>query len=81
MARPRGIAQLRYRARVNSAHYKYIAYQGDKTEQLFDMLNDPQEQRNLSGEVAAAGALADHRRMLAEWEAHSNPPRSCPAAG
>ena len=33
------------------------------------MLNDPQEQRNLSGEVAAAGQLADHRRMLAEWEA------------
>jgi arylsulfatase A-like enzyme len=58
---------------VRSARYKYIAYQGDKTDQLFDMAGDPWETRNLAADPAAAGPLAEHRRMLAEWESQLKP--------
>ena len=58
---------------VRSARYKYIAYQGDRTDQLFDMVDDPGETRNLAADAAAAGPLAEHRRMLAEWESQLKP--------
>ena len=58
---------------VRSARYKYIAYRGDQTDQLFDMRDDPGETRNLAPEPAAAAALAEHRRMLAEWESRLKP--------
>jgi len=58
---------------VRTARYKYIAYQGDKTDQLFDMLSDPLELRNVSAESAYAGTMADHRQMLADWEAQLKP--------
>ena len=58
---------------VRSARHKYIAYQGDKTDQLFDLVNDPDEKKNLSGETVTASLLADHRQMLAEWEAQLKP--------
>jgi arylsulfatase A-like enzyme len=58
---------------VRSAQYKYIAYQGDKTEQLFDLQSDPWETKNLAAETTAAGPLADHRRLLAEWESPLKP--------
>ena len=58
---------------VRSARYKYIAYQGDKTDQLFDLANDPWETKNLSGDAAHTGPLVDHRRMLVEWESRLKP--------
>jgi choline-sulfatase len=58
---------------VRSARYKYIAYRGDKTDQLFDLAGDPGETRNLAADPAAAGPLAEHRRMLAEWESRLKP--------
>jgi arylsulfatase A-like enzyme len=58
---------------VRSAQYKYITYQGDQTEQLFDLHSDPWEMKNLAMESAAAIPLADHRRMLAEWESRLKP--------
>ena len=58
---------------VRTAQYKYIAYQGNKTEQLFDLNRDPWEMKNLAPDTAAAGPLADHRRMLADWESRLKP--------
>jgi choline-sulfatase len=58
---------------VRTARYKYIAYQGDATDQLFDMLSDPWETRNLATQRSLAGPLAEHRRMLAQWESRLKP--------
>lgn len=58
---------------VRTARYKYIAYQGSKTDQLFDMLSDPLETRNLSGDSAVASVVADHRQMLNDWESQLKP--------
>jgi choline-sulfatase len=58
---------------VRSTRYKYIAYQGSQTEQLFDMAGDPGETRNLAPDPAAAGPLAEHRRMLGQWESQLKP--------
>jgi choline-sulfatase len=58
---------------VRTAQYKYVAYQGDKTEQLFDLAADPWETKNLALDTAAAGPLADHQRLLAQWEQQLKP--------
>ena len=58
---------------VRSARYKYIAYRGDRTDQLFDMVGDPWETRNLAADPAAAGPMAEHRQMLAQWESRLKP--------
>ncbi len=54
---------------VRTDRYKYITYAGDPVEQLFDMARDPGELSNLADDAAHAEVLADHRRMLREWEA------------
>lgn len=53
---------------IRTARYKYITYHGDPVEQLFDMLDDPGETRNLAGRSEYASALEDHRRLLRQWE-------------
>jgi choline-sulfatase len=53
---------------VRTSQYKYIAYKSDPAEQFFDMQADPGETRDLAGDGRAAAALAEHRRMLEEWE-------------
>ncbi len=58
---------------IRTADYKYIAYEGDPVEQLFDMKNDPWETKNLAGEPRCASALADHRKLLAAWSARLDP--------
>ena len=58
---------------VRTPRYKYITYHGSQTEQLFDLTNDPGETRNLSAESSCAAILADHQRMLAEWESRLKP--------
>ena len=54
---------------IRTDRYKYIAYQGDRVEQLFDMKADPWETENLAPEAGHADALASHRKLLADWEA------------
>ena len=54
---------------IRTPDYKYIMYQGDPVEQLFDMKHDPWETRNLAPESAHADVLASHRKLLNEWEA------------
>jgi arylsulfatase A-like enzyme len=53
---------------IRTPDYKYIMYQGDPVEQFFDMRQDPGETRNLAGNTSVAGILADHRKLLKEWE-------------
>ncbi len=54
---------------IRTPEYKYITYEGDPVEQLFDMQSDPGETRNLAGEGKHADALAAHRKLLTDWEA------------
>ena len=53
---------------VRTAQYKYVMYEGDPVEQLFDMRADPGETRNLAAEGKHAEVLEAHRRLLREWE-------------
>ncbi len=63
---------------IRSPRYKYIVFRGEKPEMLFDMAADPGETKNLASEADHASALADHRRMLAEWERGLTPAPSTP---
>ncbi|MFB3827883.1 MAG: sulfatase [Bryobacteraceae bacterium] len=53
---------------VRTGRYKYVTFAGDPVEQLFDMQPDPGETRNVAADSRYAGALADHRKLLREWE-------------
>jgi len=61
---------------VRSERYKYIAYAGDSTEQLFDMKNDSGETRNLAAEARYASAVAEHRNLLRQWESRLDVPET-----
>jgi len=52
---------------IRSAQYKYVKYQNDSVEMLFDMKSDPWETKNLATDSALAPVLADHRAMLDAW--------------
>lgn len=52
---------------VRTARYKFVRYAGDPVVQLFDMLEDPWETRNLAEEARFADTVRDHDRLLAEW--------------
>ena len=52
---------------LRSRRYKYIAFNNDPVELLFDMDADPGETRNLAGDVHYAEVLADHRERLKTW--------------
>lgn len=54
---------------VRTPDYKYIAYRDDPTDQLFDMKHDPWETKNLAAEPERASIVADHRKLLSDWEA------------
>jgi choline-sulfatase len=58
---------------IRTPEYKYVAYEGDPVEQLFDMRNDPGETKNLAADSARASVLADHRRLLKDWQGHLKP--------
>jgi arylsulfatase A-like enzyme len=53
---------------VRSRRYKYVTFAADRTEQLFDMTADPGETRNLASDSAHAAALAEHKKLLLDWE-------------
>ncbi len=53
---------------VRTQRYKYITYKDDPVEQLFDMIDDPGETKNLATSSKYASTLAEHRRMLKDWE-------------
>jgi len=54
---------------VRSQRYKYITYKDDPVEQLFDMIDDPGETKNLVADSKYASTITEHRRILKDWEA------------
>ena len=53
---------------VRSARYKYNVYSsGKRNEQLFDLLNDPGETRNLVEQASLNAVVEQHRTWLCEW--------------
>ena len=65
---------------VRTRRYKFATYAGDTVEQLYDMENDPGETRNLAASSEHASALADHKKLLREWEARLDPAPELPNA-
>ena len=63
---------------VRTERYKYVTYADDPVEQLFDMRHDPGETRNLAQSHPAV--LAQHRKLLREWEARLTPATDSPHA-
>jgi len=53
---------------VRTQRYKYIKYAGDPVDQLFDMQSDPGETVNLAAGSQYASVVAEHKRLLREWE-------------
>jgi len=54
---------------VRTKQYKYITYKDELMEQLFDMKTDSGETRNLATASKYASTVAEHRRILKDWEA------------
>jgi len=59
---------------IRTDRYKYVHFQGDPVEQLFDMKKDPWETKNLYQEPRLAGTIEDHRKLLKEWNSIIRPP-------
>lgn len=53
---------------VRTERYKYIKYMNDSVEQLFDMRRDSGETKNLAAGSQYASILAEHRKLLKDWE-------------
>jgi arylsulfatase A-like enzyme len=58
---------------IRTGRYKYVRYEDDPVEQLFDMKADPWETKNLYEDPQLATVLADHRKLLKDWRAHLKP--------
>jgi choline-sulfatase len=65
---------------VRTKGYKYITYRNDSVEQLFDMKNDPGEIRNLAVNSRYSSTLAEHRKLLKDFESKLDVPSSVPNA-
>jgi arylsulfatase A-like enzyme len=63
---------------VRTPSFKYITYKDDSVEQLFDMRTDPGETKNLAASSRYASALAEHRKMLRDWESRLDVPPNAP---
>ena len=53
---------------VRSRQYKYITYRNDTCDQLYDMVADPLEMKNLVDDPEMKSVLAKHRQWLYDWE-------------
>jgi len=65
---------------VRTEGYKYITYRNEPVDQLFDMKNDPGETRNLAASARYSSTLAEHRKLLREFESKLDVPSSVPNA-
>ncbi|NOZ22835.1 MAG: sulfatase-like hydrolase/transferase [Planctomycetes bacterium] len=54
---------------IRTPQFKYVRYEGDPVEQLFDMKADPWETKNLYDNAKYASVVKDHQKLLDEWEA------------
>jgi len=58
---------------IRTSRFKYVHYEDDPVEQLFDMQADPWETKNLYDDSQYADVLRDHRKLLAQWQARLRP--------
>jgi len=65
---------------VRTKDWKYITYKDDAVEQLFDMRNDPGETKNLAASSRYAATLAEHQKLLRDWENQLDVPPNVPNA-
>ena len=65
---------------LRTEQYKYVHYEDDPVEQLFDMKADPWEMNNLHQDSKYATVLADHRKLLAEFQSRLSPVEPTPSA-
>ena len=65
---------------LRTPQFKYVHYEDDPVEQLFDMKADPWETKNLYDDPQFAGVLEDHRKLLAEWRSRLKPVPPTPVA-
>jgi len=65
---------------ARTQQWKYVSYKGDTVEQLFDMKNDPGETKNLAAISRYASILAEHRKLLKDWESRLDVPPNVPNA-
>ncbi|VGO13533.1 Choline-sulfatase [Pontiella desulfatans] len=64
---------------IRTKQYKYITYEGDPVEMLFDMKSDPWETQNLASSAAHQEVLKAHRKLQQQHEAsldNLTPPES-----
>ena len=65
---------------VRTKSYKYITYRNDPAEQLFDMKKDPGETSNLAATARYASTLAEHQKLLRDFESRLDVPPNIPNA-
>jgi len=65
---------------VRTPSFKYITYKDNSVEQFFDMRTDPGETKNLAASSQYASVLAEHRKMLRDWESRLDVPPNAPNA-
>ncbi len=65
---------------VRTPSFKYITYKDNSVEQFFDMRTDPGETKNLAASSRYALVLAEHRKMLRDWESRLDVPPNAPNA-
>ncbi len=64
---------------LRTERYKYVRYENDPVEQLFDMKADPWEMTNLYHDAKYASVMKDHRKMLDTWLASLAPVEPTPS--
>jgi arylsulfatase A-like enzyme len=52
---------------VRTSQYKFVTFGDEPAVQLFDMQKDPWEMDNLAEDGAHADTIAEHRKLLDEW--------------
>ncbi len=52
---------------VRTSQYKFVTFGGEPAVQLFDMQRDPWEMTNLAEDGGHADTIAEHRKLLDEW--------------
>lgn len=68
------VAEFMHKGRmVRTDRYKYVHFEGDPVEMLFDMEKDPYEMNNLYEDVKLAGVMKEHRSLLESWTAEMKP--------
>ncbi len=65
---------------VRTEDYKYTTYRNDLVEQLFDMKNDPGETMNLAASARYSSTLAEHQKLLRDFESKLDVPSNVPNA-